>query len=248
MNENIIIDWNKNEWNQLLNILTNLSKFCIDIHIKNGNIRIPNDFNNTIFDIDLPKKNFSVILPLIKDTLPILKMFTPTSETDVCTTEIDDINFIIKDNTSVISYKKVSNTHIENNEYIEDEKYNKYLKFTKENLGSIDLSDNILTRLITTIENFNVKDITIKVDNKKFHLNLETLSYAKSSKFLTNTSINLPDGEYKISTTLFLYPWKNVKIEFFPLNKENDKYIAIANGISTTNEETKILAPFYLVK
>ena len=225
-------EWNKKEWEELIGTLTNISRNTTDIEINNSHIRCWNDLKTTIYDIKLSKSNFNTIFPLIKYSLPLLKLFTPTEDKKVCKTSETDKIFTISDDMSTLELKKADKQHC-NNPYIADEKFAKIEECLSTTLSTMNIDQFSLERLKSIADNIDISNLLLIVKNKKASLCAKSESSAKSAKIINNIKIDIEDGTYILSYSLFQYPWEKVVLTIHSEDKEDGKYfIKAADSIN----------------
>jgi hypothetical protein len=222
------------EWSQLVNVISFLSKSdnCTDLDIKDGHIRVDNDFRSATYDLTLPKP-IDITLSSAKDIIPIMNMFNSNDDANVITISVKDgeNKFTISDSQSAVEYPK-ANRNLCNNSFISDEifenKYNKYIN--TEMISMIQLNPAVMNRILVLISTLNVIDVLLVVKDKKATIAVNSQSKTKKAKVITIDNIHIEDGIYSITTSAFQNPWEGLELCIYEYNKSANQYILKVNG------------------
>ncbi len=244
--------FSKNEWSKFINVLTNISQTNSDVVIKNGLIRQMNDSGTVIFEIKLDEK-INFILQMIKEQLPILKTYITADENEInverikcenATTKEEYYQLSISDKDSVIIFTEALEKYL-TNKFMDDEKKDKLLNGTV--INKIVLKKYLVDRLIISAKSFQSNVAYLNVKDKKCNIIAKSESNTRNAKIVSNIDLDLADGLYNISLSIFEYAWNsdiNISFEkgsndFVYLKINNDENLDTVNLYAIiTKEET----------
>jgi len=210
-----------NDLKYFVNVLSALSKYCLDAQIYEGKIRIRSNNRVGLYDIDLPDVwNVSVNIPILKSFIDLVKLFIPGDDETVVL-DIQDEGTLkklhIEDDMSEID---ISLGEVQNR-FVTDQELKNIGFFDKKYIGSFTLSGKAIDKLKALQKNFSVSVVTINTLKKK--LQIESESKTRFASFNLDSSIENTDecpDMFKFSFLALDFPFQEeipLDIQLFKL-------------------------------
>ncbi len=218
----------KEDFTKFIKQLSQLTKSCTDIILRNGIIRQKSDSGDAFFDIktDVP---IDANLQFVKSYVDIFKVFVPVDDEGSVTLTVKDNILIISDEESYANLTMGDEKYM-TAYFIPDEK----MKLVEQEfVSSFAMTKNALKKLVVIGENFATDSVTMEVDSDKAKLTIASASKTKNATITTIKNIQLEQGTYVLPYTIFTFPFEeDPEINIF--KSVNDKYaLKLTDGTSS---------------
>lgn len=175
----------KDQWSCFVKVLDEIGKNCTDVDIYEGKIRQTNNSKTTVYCYEFPF-NINLKIALVKNIVPLLKMFTPQTEDDKVSIITETDKYIIKDKYSTITIHSTMNVE---NEYISDDKFKTIGFETGFDIFDFELPEIVYGR-ISVIKN-NFSSVTLKLEiSEKASLRITSWSKTMNSNIYSNIDVS----------------------------------------------------------
>lgn len=233
---------NKESYQKFCDIINFLSSYCLELHIREGNIRCLSDNKTMIFDLRLPDEMSELSLSMvglntyIKDLVP---HFIPEDDTDTVFVDVKDDSLILEKSDTRISLR-LSNPQILYNRYLTLEQLNQNISLDMLKPGMIlEVSDEIMKRITAFKKILNCTLLFIEYKDGKACIKMSTKDKGKGATFNIQC-IEPPETEVTLvmNSEALKYPFsKNVQLHAMTLN-------GTYKLIKITGEEDQIVYSF----
>lgn len=230
------MDYTKEQWSSLINIITNISSLGFtDIIIRDNKIRQLNDAKNLIINIEGVEFD-NLEFQLAKAFIPLLKSFIP--EIDKKIKLNIDTNFIeISDDDSIVKLTRPS-IDLLSCDYLSDSRFSTLIE-TPIELVSFSINEKIISKTLAIRDIFSSTIFVLETKSSKTKFNIDSWKKTGTSIISTFDS-KLPDGILKGNIVMFDLEFDNDPT-FSVIQNKSNKYIAVISG-KMQNKSTQIFS------
>ena len=187
------VSFDKETWQKFIKIIDEIGKTCTDVEIQEGKIRQLNNSRTTAYQCDLGVPELSIKLALVKNLIPILKVFTPQNDEDKVDILIEDDSYAIKDKYSTVSVRSPISIQ---NEYITDDKFNQIGFNTGTDIFKFKMPEIVYSRISVIKNNFSTLTLGIEI-KETAALKITSWSKTMKSKLYSNIPLLEKGDEYQ---------------------------------------------------